>query len=181
MPPAGGHPTVLDEHDGVGAVEQQRARGDQHRGAPGPVRHQPLGDPRLGVGVDRARRLDEHEHLGVAQQGAGQGDPLALPTRQCPAALLELAVHPVLERVEGVGGAGDPHGGVALLVARPAQGLAHRPAEQVRVGLGHHDARAHGIHRQVVEGDRTPAHAVPAGPGAARAGGPARRSPPGGR
>ena len=48
---------------------------------------------------------------------------------------------------------------MALLVAGPAQGLAHRPAEQVRVGLGHDDARAHGIHRQVVEGtapQRTP-------------------------
>ena len=65
-------------------------------GAPGPWRSaQPLGDPRLGVGVDGARGLDEHEHLGVGEQRAGQREALALAAGERPAALLDLAVQPV--------------------------------------------------------------------------------------
>ena len=121
--------------------------------------HEALGDACLGVGVDRARGLDEHEHLGVAHERAGEGHPLALAAGQGAAALLEHAVQAVLDRLEDVEGARDVDPREALLVARPAEGLAQGPAEQVRLGLGHDDAGAHGGDGQVVEGrspQRTP-------------------------
>ena len=52
---------------------------------------QPPGDAGLGVGVDRARRLDEHEDLGVGEQRSGQDEALPLAARERAAALLDVA------------------------------------------------------------------------------------------
>ena len=54
------------------------------------ARLQPLGDPGLGVRVDRAGRLDQDQDLGVGQQRAGQDQPLPLTAGERAAALLDL-------------------------------------------------------------------------------------------
>jgi len=59
-------------------------------------------DPSLGVGVDRGRRLDEDEHLGVGEYGAREAQSLALSTRETPASLFDQRVETVLQRVEDV-------------------------------------------------------------------------------
>ena len=51
------------------------------------TRGQPLGDPRLGVGVDGRGRLDEQQHLRVGEQRAGQHEPLPLAPGERAAAL----------------------------------------------------------------------------------------------
>ena len=101
--PLGGHDAVLDDEHAVGAVEQQRARGDDDGRGAGAVLDEALGDAGLGVGVDGARRVDEDEDLGVAQQRPDQREPLALAAGERAAPLLELAVEPAVDRVDGVG------------------------------------------------------------------------------
>ena len=46
----------------------------------------------LALGVERAGRLVEEEHRGVAQDGAGDGQPLALAAGQHHAALADVGV-----------------------------------------------------------------------------------------
>ena len=61
---------------------------DQRRAA----LHQPverLLDHRLVFGVDRGQRLVEHQDRRVAQQGAGDGDALALAAGEADAALAD--------------------------------------------------------------------------------------------
>ena len=64
---------------------------------------QPLGDPGLGMGVHRARRFHQDQDLGVADEGAGQRDPLSLSSGEGPSALLDHAVQPIRKRVQHVG------------------------------------------------------------------------------
>ena len=96
------HDAVLHERDLVHVVEHQRAGGDDQRGAAAPDVGQPRGDPRLGVGVDRAGRLHEHEDLRVDEQRPRQGDALALTAGQRAALLGQLAGEAVGHRVEHV-------------------------------------------------------------------------------
>ena len=87
---------------------------------------EPPGDAGLGVGVDGARRLDEDEHVGVAQQRPGEGEPLALAAGERAAALLELAVEAAVDRGEGIVGVGDVEGGEPGVVVGPAELSAQR-------------------------------------------------------
>ena len=56
---------------------------------PGAEAVQLAGDAGLGVGVDGARRLDEHEDLGVREQRPGEHEPLPLPARERAAPLVD--------------------------------------------------------------------------------------------
>ena len=51
-----------------------------------------LAPPRLGVRVDGAGRLVQHQHLGVGEQHPGQREALPLAAGQAPAALARPAV-----------------------------------------------------------------------------------------
>ena len=66
---------------------------------------QPLGDEQLGVRVDRAGRLDQHQDLGVGEQRAGQREPLALTAGEAAAGLVDRCVETLGQRVEDVLGA----------------------------------------------------------------------------
>ena len=59
---------------------------------------QPACDARLGVRVDRARRLHEDEDLGVGEECAREHEPLPLPAREPAAALVDRRVEAVRER-----------------------------------------------------------------------------------
>ena len=100
---------AVDEGDLVALVEQQRAGGHDDgraagaRGCAGPARCAPrcARRPRWSARRARARR--------VGDQRAGQDEPLALAAGERPAALLDLGVQPVRERVEDVVRVRDPH------------------------------------------------------------------------
>ena len=99
-------------------------------------------DRALGLDVERAGRLVEHEHGRVAQDRAGDRDALLLAAGEAEAALADdgvVAVGQPGDRVVDLGGAG---GLLDLLVAgvrpREAQVLAHGGVEQV--GLLRDDA-----------------------------------------
>ena len=81
-------PSCEHEHP-VGPGGRRQAVGDGDRRATlGEVGEGPR-DADLGQGVDRRRRLVEHEHVGVGDTGPQQGDELALARRQLVAALAD--------------------------------------------------------------------------------------------
>jgi hypothetical protein len=82
MGPGLDHAALVDDIDAVGVLHGRQAVGDQDRGAAG---HQPLQrrlDLGLALGVERAGGLVEQQDRGVLQEGAGDGDALALAARQ---------------------------------------------------------------------------------------------------
>src|SRR5205085_4028898 len=79
---ARGDTALVEEEDAIGDVEHERARGHDDRRLPGARVSEPAGDARFAVRVDRARRLDEHHHLRVEEQGPREHEPLALAARE---------------------------------------------------------------------------------------------------
>src|SRR5262245_14789161 len=100
----GGDLAVRDERDPVGSVQYEWAGRDHHGRTPGAYVMEPLGDPRLGVGVDRRRGLDEYQYLRVGEERPGQHHPLALSTGERAAALLDPRAQSVGQRDENVVG-----------------------------------------------------------------------------
>ena len=133
---------VAQEDDVVGPVEDERARRHDDGRAPGPGLGEPRRDARLGVGVDRARRLDEHECLGVGEQRPGQREALALAAGEGAAALLDLVVEAAGERLEHVVTTRDRQRGEdrrVVVLAPRVELVAQRAGEEAGVGLGHDD------------------------------------------
>ena len=158
---ARGHdPPVLEEDDPVRLVEHERAGADDDRRPTRARLAKPPRDPGLRVGVDRARRLDEHEDLGVREQRASQHDALALAARERAAALLDVAVQPVRQRLEDVLGIRHGDGLEDGRIVRAVPGVElvpERAGEEQRVGLADHDPSPDELDRQL--GERHPAEA----------------------
>jgi hypothetical protein len=76
----GHHATAGDKYDVVGVVEPQGGHRGHDRGLPSAVVREPLSDPRLGVGVDGGRGLDQYEDPRACRERARQDDSLALAT-----------------------------------------------------------------------------------------------------
>ena len=157
-----GHPTLVQHDDAIGATDGGEAVGDQQGGAPGHEPLEGLQDEVLGLGVEGGGGLVEDEHRGVAQQGPGDGDPLALPTRQRRPPLAQ-------HRVVALGQGGDE----LVDVGRLGRGLdlrgrgagasvgdvvGHRHGEQER--LLQHDGHlgAHALQRGLPHVDAVDAH-----------------------
>ena len=83
----------------------QRARRRDDRAVGAAHVAQSRRDATLGVGVDRRGRLDEDEELGVGEERARQGQPLALAAREAATALFDEGVEAVVEGLEDVDGA----------------------------------------------------------------------------
>ena len=86
----GHHPAAVDQHHAIGEGDRGGAVGDDDGG---PVAHdlgEGVADLVLLGRVDRRRGVVEDEHAGVGQDGPGDGDALALATRQGEAPLADL-------------------------------------------------------------------------------------------
>ena len=124
---------------------------------PGARLAQPLRDPRLGVRVDRARRLDEHEQLGVREQRAREHEPLALAAGERAAALVDRRrrAHPAAPRCTSsrVRDRDRASGSPSSSPPRPHGSSAVRsvPGEEDGVGLADDDPPAHRLDRQLRE------------------------------
>ncbi len=81
---------VLEHEDRVGAAHGGQAVGDDERRAVAHQRRQRVLHELLGFGVERRGRLVEDQDRRVAQQRAGDRQPLPLPARQALAALADL-------------------------------------------------------------------------------------------
>ena len=97
----GGGEAVLDEHDLVGAAEQQRADRRDDGGPAAAVGREPVGDPGLGVRGDGTGGFDQDEDRCVREQRPREGEPLALAvsraasTRASPVTSSAASVVPV--------------------------------------------------------------------------------------
>ena len=78
---------ALDGDDAVGAAHGREAMGDDQHGAALRDLAHVLLDDALALIVERAGRLVENENARVGDEGAGDGDALALPAGQARAAL----------------------------------------------------------------------------------------------
>ena len=134
-------PALVEDRDPVGQGEGGAAVGDDEGGALGGDGAQRLPDGGLGGGVDGARRVVEHEHAGVVEQGPGQGDALALTAGEGEPALADagvVALGEVPDELVGLGGrGGGPHLGVGRVGGAVGDVGAHRVGEEERL-LEHH-------------------------------------------
>ena len=142
---------VAEEDDAVAGRQQRRARGDDDRG--GAVAQAPdaRGDARLGHRVDRRRRLVQHQDGRGGRERAGQGDALALPAGERPAALADLAVEAAGDRADGLVGAArvEDRGQVVHGPGRRQDVVADGAGEERRVVVGDEDQAARVVQRQV--------------------------------
>ena len=155
------HLAVGDEHHRVGLVEHQRARRDDDGRLAGAEVVELTGDAGLGVGIDGARRLDEHEDLGIGEQRPGEHEPLPLAARERAAALVDDLVEPGRQCDEHVFGCGhlDRVGDLAVARASPRIELAaERAREDQRIGLADEDPPADDGERQPIERDVAEQH-----------------------
>ena len=107
--PIVGEPAAVEDGDAVGELEGGAAVGDEQGGA---ARHdlaQRLVDLVLDAGVDGGGGVVQEEQPGVGEDGAGEGDALALAAGEGEAVLADGGVVPVGQRGDeavGLGGAG---------------------------------------------------------------------------
>ena len=122
------------------------------------------GGPQAGVGgqVEGRERVVEEVDLGLAHEGPGDGQPLALAARHVRAALGDAGVEAARHGGDEVAGLGDlerlPHllvGGVGLAVAEVA---GHRAGEQVRLLRHEPDAAPQQLGLEVADVDAVDQH-----------------------
>ena len=126
---------AVEHHDLVGVADGRQPVGDRDRRPALGELVQRLLHRALGLGVQRARRLVEHQHRRVAQHRAGDRDALLLAAGEAVAALADDGVVAVGQRgdqlVDLRGARGGLDLGVGGLRAGEAQVLADRGVEQV--------------------------------------------------
>src|SRR5581483_8989922 len=96
VPPALHDAAAVEHHDLVSVLDRREPVRDRDRGPPGREPVERLLHLALRLGVERARRLVEHEDRRIAQDRACDRDPLLLAAREAIAALAD-------DRVEAVG------------------------------------------------------------------------------
>ena len=127
-------------------VQPQRRDRRDHGRAPAAYVGHPLGDARLGVGVDGGRRLDQHQHRSVGRDRPREHDALPLPAGQPAAALVELALPAAGQGVVDVLGVGDAQGLLGLVAVEPAvrvDGVLEGAGEQLAAGVADQDPAAY--------------------------------------
>ena len=144
--------SVIQQDHLVAGLQHQRRFGGDDGGAPPSRGVQATGHARLGVGVQGAGGLDEHEGGSLGEQGAGQGDALALTAGQRAPLLRDHAGQAPIQRGQDVPGVGDLQGGQQPVVpGQPGCGGAHVLVDGVdarALGLrGHERAHADGLGR----------------------------------
>ena len=143
--PVGDDAALVEQHDPVGEGDRRRPVGDDDRR---PAPHH------LGEGVADLvllRRVDgrggvvEDEHPGVGEDGAGDGDALALAARQREAALADdgaVAVGQVDDEVVGAGEAGGPLDPARAAASGSAKAMLAATVSAKRNVSSKHDADA---------------------------------------
>jgi hypothetical protein len=107
--------------------------GDRHHRPPGRPVSDALLQRRLGQPVDLGRRLVQQQHLGRAQDGPGQRDPLALAAGDLAPG--QRPVEVVRELVEPDGGQGGPHLGLGRVRVGEDEVVADRARHDRRLLL----------------------------------------------
>ena len=93
---------IADNQDKVRVLDGGQPMRDHERGAPGHKVVHGLLDALLGARVHRARGLVEDEHAPVGQDGARDGEQLALTLADVTGVLIDLGVVAVGQRLDEV-------------------------------------------------------------------------------
>ena len=104
--PVGHDPSAVEQHHPVGQADGREAVGDDERGPPLHEDAERGVDALLHLDVDGAGGVVEDEDRWVDQEGAGDGDALALPARERVATLADHGVVAVGQAVDEAGGTG---------------------------------------------------------------------------
>ena len=135
------HPAAFQHHDPVGVDYAGQPVRDDHGGAPLHELAQGLVDHRLALGVDARQCLVQHQDRRVLEDGAGDGDALALAAREAHAALAHHGVVAFRQSGDELVDVGRPRRLLQLagggLGPGHAQVVGDGAVEQVHV-LGHH-------------------------------------------
>ena len=146
---------AVEHQDLVGADDGGQAMGDHHGGATRERRGQRLLHQRLVLGIEVAGGLVEHDDRGVLHQHPGDGEALALASRQAMAALADHGVVAVGQGHDHVVDLGGPAGldqlHVRGLGAGEAQVLGDRVVEEVGVLRHHTDGGPQGVEGEVAD------------------------------
>ncbi len=141
-----GDVAFVQHQDAVGVDDAGQAVGQDHGGA---ADHEPVEgglDDGLVLGIDGGERLVQHQDGGVAQQGPGDGNALALPAGEAGAAFADhglIAVGQGRDEFVGVGGAGNGgEFGLGGIRAAETEIFLHGAVEQVGVLRNHRDRAA---------------------------------------
>src|SRR5262249_23716579 len=94
-----GDDAAVQDEDPVGGVQEGRVAGDHDGGAAPAQLGEVARDELFGDRVDGCRRVVQDEDVGVGGEGAGQGQPLALPAGEVRASVADAVVQPFV--VEG--------------------------------------------------------------------------------
>jgi hypothetical protein len=120
------------DQDTVGAPHGREAVGDHDGGATGEEASQGLFYLRLRFQVHAARRFVEDEEFGIGDQGAGEGDELALPDGEPATPFADLGLVALREAPDKVVGPDGFGGGDYLLLG----GVRAAVADVVLYGAG---------------------------------------------
>src|SRR5690242_5421333 len=158
---------MVQDDDLVGAPHGGEPVGDGDGGAaPGQVVERLL-DRALGLGVQGAGRLVQHEHARVAQQGPGDGDALLLAAGEPVPAGADHGVVAVGQPGDQVVDLGGARRGLDLGVGGPGPGVAevlpHRGVQQVGLLADHAHDRGQVGQPDVADVDAVDADAAAAG------------------
>src|SRR3954464_8774516 len=96
---------AFEDDDLAGSADGGEAVGDDYGGAAVEEALQAALDRFLGADVDVGGGLVEDEDAGLGEEGAGEGDQLALTGRELDAALADFGVEALREPGDEVGGA----------------------------------------------------------------------------
>ena len=134
---------IHDEHTAAREHGGEPVGDDKCRAPPHQVRERGL-DRGLALGIKRRGRLVEQEKRRVAQNSAGDGDPLALAAREHNAALADRRVESLRQRgnkSSRMGVLGGPHDiGIGSVRAAEADVVARRGGEHHAVLRHQRDA-----------------------------------------
>ena len=151
--PVGHHPAAVDHHHPVGQGDGGRRWATMIVVRPAMSRRRVAWMPASTVGVDGRRGVVEHQDPGVGEQGAGQGDALALASRKREAPLPHHRVVTRRQHLDELVGFGRLRRGPHLLVGgvRAAVGdvVPDGGGEQEGVFEDHPDAAAQIVEAQV--------------------------------
>src|SRR4051794_27208694 len=124
MRPLLGNLAVFQDDDLAGAADGGETVGDDDGGAAVEEALEAALDRFLGADVDVGGGLVEDEDAGLGEEGAGEGDELALAGRELDAALADFGVQALGEAGDELGGADSGDRCLDLLFgcARSAEG-----------------------------------------------------------
>src|SRR4029453_13991454 len=162
MRPVRRDPLVEQERHAIGMVQQERRYCGHDCGLAATMCHQPLGDQRLSMRIDRRGGFDQDQDLGVEPQHPRQHHSLPLPSGQAASPFIDPTLPTAVRAGENILGRGDTQYSLGRVEAEPPvriDGRLQRAGENLACTVADHNALPHLINWHVGEVHCAQAHA----------------------